>query len=59
MKPLTKKGVLKKHKENPKDKSLHTIIETVEIKKGTFNKLIQQSIKQKPFDKKQRIKGIT
>lgn len=38
MKPLTKKDILKRHKKNPKDKSLHQIIETGEIKKDTFNK---------------------
>lgn len=52
MKPLIKKEILKRHKKNPKDKSLHTIIETGEIKKDTFNKLIQQATKQEPFDKK-------
>ena len=52
MKPLTKKGILKIHRKNPKDKSLHTIIETGEIKKDTFNELIQQSTKKEPFDKK-------
>jgi len=54
MKPLTQKEILKKHKNNPQDKSLHSAIETKEIKKDTFNKLIQQSIKQEPFDKKKK-----
>lgn len=52
MKPLTQKEILKRHKQNPKDKELHKTIETKEIKKETFNKLIQQSTKQEPFDKK-------
>ena len=52
MKPLTQKEVLKRHKKNPKDKSVHQVIETGEIKKDTFNKLIHQSTKQEPFDKK-------
>ena len=51
MKPLSKKEILKRHKKNPKDRSLHMVIETGEIKKETFNKLIQQSTKHKPFDK--------
>lgn len=38
MKPLTKKEILKRHKKNPKDKSLHKIIEAGEIKKEEFNK---------------------
>lgn len=52
MKPLTHKLILKKHKKNPQDKSLHITIETKEVEKGIFNKLIQQSTKQEPFDKK-------
>lgn len=52
MKPLTKKEILKRHKKNLKDRSLHTIIETGEIKRSDFNKLIQESTKQEPFDKK-------
>lgn len=52
MKPLTQKEILNRHRKNPKDKELHKTIETEEIKKDTFNKLIQQSTKQKPFDKK-------
>lgn len=52
MKPLTQKEILKRHKKNPQDKSLHNTIQTKEIKKETFNKLIQQSTKQEPFDKK-------
>lgn len=37
-KPLTLKGILERHNQNTKDKSLHSIIETKEIKKETFNK---------------------
>lgn len=50
-KPLILKGILKKHKGNPKDKSLHKIIEKTGIKKETFNKLIKEATKHKPFDK--------
>lgn len=52
MKPLTQKEIIKRHKKNPQDKSLHNTIETKEIKKETFNKLIQESTKHKPFGKK-------
>lgn len=52
MNSLTKKGVLKRHKQNPKDKELQKDIEIKEIKRSDFNKLIQQSTKLKPFDKK-------
>ncbi len=38
MKPLTKKEILKRHKKNTKDKLLHQVIKTGEIKKETFNK---------------------
>lgn len=63
MKPLTKKEILKGHNKNPKDKQslslrdkeLQKDIETKEIKRSEFNKLIQQSIKQEPFDKKEKI----
>lgn len=50
-KPLTLKRILKKHKDNPKDKLLHKIIEKTGVKKETFNKLIKESTKHKPFDK--------
>lgn len=54
MKPLTLKGILKKHKQNTKDKQslslrdkkLHQDIETKEVKKEEFNKLIQKATKQ-------------
>lgn len=52
MKPLTRKEILKRHKKNPRDKSLHKTIETGEIKKEEFNNLIQQSTKQESFDKR-------
>lgn len=46
MKPLTKKGILKIHKRNPKDKQslllrdkkLHKTIVTKKIKRSDFNK---------------------
>lgn len=49
---LTNKEILKRHKKNPQDQSVYTIIETKELKKDTFNKLVQGGIKLKPFDKK-------
>lgn len=49
---LTLKRILKKHKKNPKDKDLHKTLETGEIEKSDFNKLIKESTKYKPFDKK-------
>ncbi len=52
MKPLTKKEILKGHKQNPRDKELHKTIETKEVEGSDFNKLIQEATKQKPFDKK-------
>lgn len=55
MKPLTQKGIIKRHKKNPQDKLLHNTIKTKEIKKETFDKLIQQSTKQEPFDKKNKL----
>lgn len=52
MKPLTKKEILKRHKKNSKDKQLHKTIETKEMKRSDFKKLIQESIRYQPFDKK-------
>lgn len=49
---LTHKGILKRHKKNPKDKKLQKTIETKEIKRSDFNKLILQSTELKPLDKK-------
>lgn len=52
MKSLTQKEIIKRHKKNPQDKSLHNIIKTKEIKKDIFNKLIKESTKHEPFDKR-------
>lgn len=57
-KPLTKKEILKRHQKNPKDKQLQKDIETKEIKRSDFNKLIQEATKQKPFDKKENISSM-
>lgn len=54
MKPLTKKDILRRHKKNLKDKELQKDIETKEVKRDDFNRLIQQSTEQEPFDKKNR-----
>ncbi len=51
-KPLTLKGVFKKHRSNPQDQPLHAETETKGIKKNVFSKLIQESTKHEPFDKK-------
>ncbi|MBI2612029.1 hypothetical protein HYW54_04785 [Candidatus Gottesmanbacteria bacterium] len=51
---LTHKGILKRHKNNPQDQSLHKAIETNEIKKTSFDELIEKGVKQKPFDKKKQ-----
>lgn len=51
-KPLTLKGILKKHKNNPADKELHKTIQTKEVKKEIFDKLIKESTKHKSFYKK-------
>lgn len=53
-KKLSVREILKRHKLNPQDKELHKIIEGEgnDDQKDTFNKLIQQGTKQKPFDKK-------
>lgn len=55
MKSLTQKGILKRHKKSPQDKELHKVIETEEIKRSDFNKLVQKSTKEKPFDKEKLI----
>ena len=52
MKQLTLKEIKKRHAKNQQDKELHKIIETKTINKKTFNKLINQTTKQEPFDKK-------
>ncbi len=49
---LTFKRILKKHNKNPQNKALHKMIETRQIEKDNFNKLIQEGTKHKPFDKK-------
>ena len=51
-KPLTLREIKKRHTKNSQDKKLHQIIETKTINKKTFNKLIEESTKQDPFDKK-------
>lgn len=50
-KKLTLKEIKRKHIKNPQDKELHSQIENKEIFKKDFNKLIQQSTIQEPFDK--------
>ncbi len=52
MKKLTLKEIKKRHTKNPKDKTSHTKIENEEVDKKMFNKLIQESTKHEPFDKK-------
>lgn len=51
-KPLTLKEIKKRHTKNPQDKELHKTMEAKTINKKTFNKLIEESTKQEPFDKK-------
>lgn len=51
-KELTLKEIKKKHTKNPKDKDLQNLIENYQIPKKDFNKLVQQSTKQEPFDKR-------
>lgn len=51
-KPLTLKEIKKRHSKNPQDKKLHETIEKTTVNKKTFNKLIEESTKQEPFDKK-------
>lgn len=51
-KPLTLKEIKKRHTKNPQDKKLHEIIEKGTVNKKIFNKLIEESTKQEPFDKK-------
>jgi len=52
-KKLSLKKILKRHRANPQDKELHEIIESEgdNSLREEFNKLIQKSTKQKPFDK--------
>ena len=51
-KPLTLKEIKKRHTKNTQDKKLHETIEKRTINKKVFNKLIEESTKQGPFDKK-------
>lgn len=51
-KPLTIKEIKKRHTKNPQDKQLHRTIENKTINKKQINKLIEESAKQEPFDKK-------
>lgn len=53
-KKLSLKEIIKRHKANLQDKELHKMIEDRgnDNLKEEFNKLIQKSTKQKPFDKK-------
>lgn len=51
-KPLTLKEIKKRHNKNPQDKELHKIIENKTVNKKTFNRLIEESTKREPFDKK-------
>jgi len=51
-KQLTLKEIKKRHAKNPQDKTLHKTIETKTLNKKTFNKLIEESTKREPFDKK-------
>lgn len=52
MKKLTLKEIKSRHTKNSQDKNLHTEIENKEVDKKMFNKLIQESTKQGPFDQK-------
>ncbi|MGH7202936.1 MAG: hypothetical protein ACREHC_00655 [Candidatus Levyibacteriota bacterium] len=52
MKNLTLKRLLKRHRENPQDAELHKVIESGNVDKKELNKLVRESTKQKPFDKK-------
>ncbi|OGE25308.1 hypothetical protein A3H85_02465 [Candidatus Daviesbacteria bacterium RIFCSPLOWO2_02_FULL_40_8] len=51
-KPLTLKEIKKRHSKNTQDKDLHKIIENNTINKKIFKKLIGESVKDRPFDKK-------
>lgn len=51
-KPLTLKEIKKRHTKNRQDKNLHVTIEKTKVNKKIFNKLIEESTKQEPFDKK-------
>lgn len=51
-KPLTIKEIKKRHTKSSQDKKLHETIEKETVNKKLFNKLIEESTKQEPFDKK-------
>jgi hypothetical protein len=51
---LTIKRILKNHKHNSRDKELQKTIETQSTDNENFEKLIAESTKQKPFDKKKK-----
>ena len=53
-KKLSVKEILKRHKSNPQDKDLHKIIESEKIDniEERFDRVVQASTKQKPFNKK-------
>lgn len=53
-KKLSLKEILKRHKSSPQDKDLHKIIESEEGDdlKENFNRVVQASTKQAPFDKR-------
>ncbi len=54
MKPLTLREIKKRNTKNPQDQELNKLIEDKTISKKTFNKIIEESIKQKPFDKNKK-----
>lgn len=45
---LTVKRILKKHKENPRDKKLHTVIEHTEVAQNEFLGLLKKAVTTKP-----------
>lgn len=51
-KTLTLKRIQKRHKENPQDKELHEKIEKGTVDKKELKRLIDESAKTEPFDKK-------
>lgn len=55
-KPLTLKEIKKRHTKNPQDKELHKTIENKQVNKKIFNRLIEESTKQEPFDKNRSTK---
>ncbi len=54
-KPLTLKEIKKRHSKNPQDKKLHETIKKEKTNKKQFSKLIEESVKQEPFDKKRKM----